>query len=300
MQTIELARVIAPAILFVMMMGMGLGLRRQDFVNLVKTPTAAIVGLVGQVVVLPVLGVAVALLFKLEPALALGVVILSLCPGGIASNTISFLIKGDVALSISLTIVSSCIAFFSVPLLSGMALSYWQTGHEGLQLPMTDTVIKLFVITIIPLALGMALAKRLPQAAQRLESPLRIVGFSFLMLMVLSVLATEFQLIYGFIERVGLALLVLFGSCMGLAYAGAKLTRLHTAQVRAITVEIGIQNSALALVIASLLGSVDVAVPAILYSVVVCLCAVLGVCVFWLAGHRRSVKQQGHSPMPER
>lgn len=300
METIELARVVAPVILFVMMMGMGLGLSRRDFLNLVKTPTATLVGLVGQVILLPILGVAVALVFKLEPALALGVVILSLCPGGVASNTISFLIKGDVALSISLTVVSSCIAFISVPIGVGMALAYWQAGHQELQLPMADTVLKLFVITLIPLAIGMTLAKRMPQAAQRLEGPLRMLGFSFLMLMVLSVLAKEFQLIYGFVERVGLALLVLFGSCMGLAYAAAKLSRLNTSQTRAITVEIGIQNSALALVIASMLGSVDMAVPAILYSVVVCLCAVFGVSVFWLAGDRRGTRQPEHPPLPGR
>lgn len=278
METIELARTLAPVILFVMMIGMGLGLEVADFANLFRAPAGVVIGTLGQLVVLPLLGVWVTWLFALEGALALGVIILALCPGGVASNTITYLVKGDVALSISLTVISSCVAFVSVPLLASLALAHFGLFSHEVHLPMGETVWRLFLLTLLPLALGMLIARQWPSASVRLQKPLRLLGFAFLMLMILTVVVREYALLEDYASRLGASLLVLFGATMGLAWVAAWLAGLGRAQRRSITVEIGIQNSALAMVIASLIGSVDMAIAAIIYSVMVCLIALLGVC----------------------
>lgn len=298
METIELARVVAPIILFLMMIGMGLGLSRRDFTDLFKAPAAVAIGTVGQVVLLPLMGVFVVWVTGLQGALALGVLILALCPGGVASNTITYLVRGDVALSISLTVISSVVAFLSVPLLTALVLAQWGQAQATLQLPMGDTVLRLFLLTIVPLAIGMSLKRGWPHAAARLEKPLRVLGFSFLMLMILAVVVKEHALIRAFADRLGASLVLLFGGAMGLAALAARLARLNVAQSRSIVVEIGVQNSALALVIASLLGSVDMAIPAILYSVLVCLAAVAGLALLGVLGHVRRRRPEGRAMQP--
>ncbi|MDH0627790.1 bile acid:sodium symporter family protein [Pseudomonas mosselii] len=287
MQTIELARLIAPVLLFVMMIGMGLGLRRKDFVDLLQAPIGVAIGTLGQVLLLPLMGLWVNWVFALDGALALGVIVLCLCPGGVASNTITYLLKGDVALSISLTVISSCIAFISVPLLVALALAHYGVLGQTVQLPMADTVVRLFLLTLLPLALGMGLARLWPTACKRLEPLLRMLGFAFLMLMILVVVVKEYPLLQVYAARLGFSLVALFCTTMGLAWLAAKAAGLGSAQTRSITVEIGIQNSALALVIASLLGSVDMAIPAILYSVLVCLAALLVVTLHAIAARWR-------------
>lgn len=205
MQTIELARLIAPVLLFVMMIGMGLGLRRKDFVDLLQAPIGVAIGTLGQVLLLPLMGLWVNWVFALDGTLALGVIVLCLCPGGVASNTITYLLKGDVALSISLTVISSCIAFISVPLLVALALAHYGVLGQTVQLPMADTVVRLFLLTLLPLALGMGLARLWPTACKRLEPLLRILGFAFLMLMILVVVVKEFPLLQAYAARLASA-----------------------------------------------------------------------------------------------
>ena len=167
MESSFLTTVFLPLALFIIMLGMGLGLTLADFRRVITAPKPVLLGLAAQLVMLPILGWVLAALFPLSPELAVGVVILSACPGGPTSNLVSYLVRGNVALSITLTAISSLVTVFTIPLVVNWSMQQFLGEAVTLRLPFAQTVLQIAVITLIPVSLGLVLQAKAPGVAAR-------------------------------------------------------------------------------------------------------------------------------------
>ena len=268
MQSI-LTTVFLPLALFIIMLGMGLGLTLNDFKRVFVQPKAVILGLIAQLILLPIVGFLLALIFPLSPDLALGVMILAACPGGPTSNMVTYLVRGNVALSITLTAISSLITVFTIPIVVNLAMQKFIGEGVALQLPFVKTVIQIAVITFIPVALGMLLHNYTPQVAAKVEKLVKWFSLFFLGLIIAGLLLKERDNVLGFFFQVGGVTLTLNLLTMALGYAIAILGKLDSNSAKAITVEVGIQNGTLAIAVATtLLNSPNMAIPAAIYSLI--------------------------------
>ncbi len=271
MESSFLTTVFLPLALFIVMLGMGLGLVPQDFRGVWLYPKAVLIGLLSQLVMLPIVGFIVASLFPLTPELAVGVMILAACPGGATSNMVTYLARGHVALSITLTAISSLITVFTIPAVINLAMRVFLSEGTALQLPFGATVLQLAIITIIPVTLGMALRRYAPHWAAKTESWVKWASILFLGLIIVGLLVQQRDTVMDLIAQVGLVTLVLNLTAMALGYGMARLGQLDHASTKAITAEVGIQNGTLAIAIASaptLLNQPVLAIPAAIYSLV--------------------------------
>lgn len=271
MESNVLTAVLLPLALSIIMLGMGLSLTPNDFKRIFIQPKAAILGLISQIIMLPVVGFLLAQLFPLSPELAVGVVILAACPGGPTSNMVTYLVNGNVALSITLTAVSSVITVFTIPFIVNHAMQSFMEETVALQLPFLSTVLQIAAITLVPVTLGMLLHHYAPRFAARVEHGVKWLSLFFLSLIIVAVLAKERSNVAEFFLQVGWVTLTLNVVTMSLGFAIATLTRLGTQNTKAITVEVGIQNGTLAIAIASaptFLNTPSMAIPAAIYSLI--------------------------------
>lgn len=271
MQSSFLSAVLLPLALVIIMFGMGLTLTVQDFRRVWIAPKAVAIGLIAQLVMLPLLGFAIASLTPLSPELAVGVIILAACPGGPTSNLFTFLAAGDVALSITLTAISSLITVFSIPWVVNLGLQAFLDQTSTFQLPFGPTVVQIAVVAIIPVVLGMLVRHYAPQLAQRTDRSLRWISTAFLAAVIVGFFAQERQNILAFFLSVGGVVLLLNLLAMALGVGLASLTRLGYARATTIGLEVGIQNGTLAIAIAAsptLLNNPAMAIPAAIYSLV--------------------------------
>ena len=170
MESNFLTAIFLPLALFIIMLGMGLGLRLDDFKRVFIEPKGVIIGLIAQLIMLPVVGYLLALVFPLSAELAVGVMILAVCPGGSTSNIITYLIRGNVALSVTLTAMSSLITIFTIPPLINFSMTQFIGEGVTLQLPVVKTIVQIAVITLIPISIGMLIHSYLPKLALTLAS----------------------------------------------------------------------------------------------------------------------------------
>jgi BASS family bile acid:Na+ symporter len=264
-----LTAVLLPLALFIIMLGMGLGLTVDDFKRVVVEPRAMVLGLLAQLVMLPLVGLGLAIAFPLSPELAVGVMVLAACPGGPTSNLISYLVRGHVALSISLTAISSLVTVFTIPLVVNGAMQFFMGTGSDLQLPFGNTVLQIAVITLVPVSLGMVLHRLAPVGAARLEAGVKWLSLGFLGLIIAGLLVQERQNVVDFFVQVGLVTLTLNVVTMALGYAIGLAGQLPIPSRKAIAVEVGIQNGTLAIAVASaptLLNQPTLAIPAAIYS----------------------------------
>lgn len=269
MESSFLTAVFLPLALFTVMLGMGLGLRVDDFTRVLVYPKAVIVGLLAQLVMLPILGFGLASVFPLSPELAVGVMILAACPGGPTSNLITYLAQGNVALSITLTAISSLVTVVTIPLVVNLAMGAFMGEAAALRLPLIATVVQIAVITIIPVTIGMTLHRYLPQFAAQVERGVKWLSLALLGLIITGLLVQQRASVVGFFAQVGLVTLALNLAAMALGYGIALVAQLDRPSATAITVEVGIQNGTLAIAIASaptLLNQPELAIPAAIYS----------------------------------
>jgi len=269
MQSSFLTTVFLPLALFIIMLGMGLGLTLNDFKRVFIQPKAVILGLIAQLIVLPIIGFLLAMIFPLSPELAVGVMILAACPGGPTSNMVTYLVRGNVALSITLTAISSFITVFTIPLVVNLAMQKFMGEGVALQLPFLKTVIQIAVITFIPVTLGMLLHRYTPQFAAKVEKLVKWFSLFFLGLIIAGLLLKERDNVLSFFFQVGGVTLTLNLLTMALGYSIATLGKLDQSSAKAITVEVGIQNGTLAIAVATtLLNSPNMAIPAAIYALI--------------------------------
>lgn len=258
---------VLPIALALIMLGMGLSLEVKDFVRITKYPKAVAIGLSSQLIILPLLGFGLASVLPMPPAIAVGLIIIALCPGGVSSNMITYLAKGDMALSVTLTLCSSIITIFTLPILANLTLGYFGLQEEMVALPIGSTMAQIFLITVLPIIIGMVFNYQFPQLARKLEKITTKLAIAFLGLIILVLLIREWDKLPDFVVQAGLGVLLLNVLSMFIGFGLSKLARLEPTQQICIAIEVGIQNGTLAIAItAGMLNNPDMAIPGAIYS----------------------------------
>ena len=267
--TTIITQIFLPISLAIIMFGMGLTLVVNDFTRLFTYPKEVIIGLFNQLVFLPLIGFLIILLFDLNSSMAIGIMILSLCPGGPTSNLITQVARGDIGLSVTLTALASLITVFTIPIILSKAITYF-TGETDIviELPIVQTMIQILVITVIPVSIGMLIRKKNEVFAIRMEKPMRIASTVLFIIIFLLVMFANKDLIVQAMKEVGLATLLLNLLTMGLGYLTARIFGIKGKSQISITIESGIQNGTLAFVIATtILNNVEMGLPTGAYSI---------------------------------
>lgn len=266
-----------PIALAIIMVGIGLSLTREDFAVQARSPRATIVGLFGQLVLVPAVGVGVALAFGLTPMLALGLVLVAATPGGATSNLITYLARGNVALSVILTAVTSVAVILTLPLWFGIGARIIPgAADEEVAVPLGQTFGLLLGVILIPVAIGMILRARKPALAARIERYVGIVGLVVLVLLIVGIVLGERDRIVDLVATVGPAVIVLNLALIALGGLLAWVCRLKRAEQIAVAVEFGIKNTTLTLLIAfTVIGNEEVGLAAAVYSIVMYITAFL-------------------------
>jgi BASS family bile acid:Na+ symporter len=262
-----------PITLLLLMASMGMELVLADFKRVLEMPRAAIVGLCGQMILLPLAGLALAQWPGFSPAVSIGIVIIAACPGGAASNIFSYLARANIALSVTLTTLSCTLCFITIPLwinlgvsLFGESLGLKGTGGE---FPVVQAGIQLFVVTLLPVAIGMGIRARWPAFSNRVRVPLRRSMAGMMAIAMLGIVGSEWETIEANFPSSAGAAIVLVVGMLGAAYALARLSGLPERDAFTISIEVGLQNGALAtLVVVTLLGKPELLVFPGTYAVV--------------------------------
>lgn len=268
MQDSILTAVFLPLALAFIMLGMGLSLSIKDFKNIFVYPKAMILGLTNQLILLPIFGFALAQVFGLTGAMAVGVMILAACPGGATSNLITHLSKGDIALSISLTAVSSFITIATIPIIVNFAIAFF--GEEGsIQLPVLETIIQIMGVTVVPVSIGMFLKKRFPILAVKADKPVRIASAVIFAAVLIAAILKERDSIVEYFILTGPIMLALNILTLVVGFFLATVFLLPKRQRLTVAIESGIQNGTLGIMIAAtLLKNSEMTIPIAIYSLI--------------------------------
>ncbi|WP_201607721.1 bile acid:sodium symporter family protein [Psychrobacter okhotskensis] len=284
--------VVIPLCLFLIMMGMGMTLITNDFKRVLKYPKAVSIGLLNQLILLPIIGFALANIMPLRPEYAVGVMLLVLCPGGTTSNLFTFLAKGDVALSVTMTAIASIITVFSIPIVLSFSLIHFMGAGSEFQLPIIKTMISLFVITILPISIGMLIKRFAPRVADSSQVLVSRFGVTFLTFLVVFLSYVQRDIIVEALIATGPVSLLLNLSTMALGYYSSKWLGLNLAQRTSITMEVGLQNSTLSIFMAlTLLSNYDMSMTPAIYTLVMFLTAGILVRVF-TAQHNKAKRTE--------
>ncbi len=246
----SLSTIILGGALFVIMLGMGLSLRVADFKRIVIDPKAVCVGLTNQLLILPLIGLLIASYVTNQPEIAVGIMILSACPGGPTSNLISYMAKGDLALSVTLTALSSLITILTMPLIITYASDHFRGTGQEVVLDIPSTILQIFGIVVIPIVLGMLVRRFKTSFAERMGRPVRIASGIVLALIIIGLVLKEKANFVSYFKQAGLATLLLNVLTMGVGYYSAKVFKLRKEAGISIAIESGIQNGTLAITIA--------------------------------------------------
>jgi BASS family bile acid:Na+ symporter len=261
--------VFLPIALAIIMFGLGLSLTVADFARVVRYPRATIVALACQVLILPAVCLGLVLLFDLEPALAVGMMLLAASPGGTTANVLSHLAGGDVALNITLTAINSVLAVLTLPVVVNLALDGFmgQSGQLGLQ---PGKMLQVFAIVLVPVAIGMVVRHRAEAFTARMRGPVRVASIVVLVSVIAVAVFQERDNVGGYLRDVGLVALLLCVASLTIGYFVPRAARVERRQAIASSFEIGVHNSTLAITIAlspSLLDNARMAVPAAVYGI---------------------------------
>jgi len=261
--------IILPASLGVIMFGMGTSLVVDDFKRILAYPKAVLIGTFGQILLLPILGLLFCLMFDMSPETAVGIMILTACAGGAISNLIVYLARGDVALSVTLTGISCVVTVFTIPFIVNYSLHHFLGATSASLLPIGETNIRLFLITLLPVCLGMALRHAYSGIGARLEKPMNRLATLLFIGVFIGVIMKEKDRLASLFFDVGPIVICLNLVAMALGIMLAKAFKLNQEQSISIGVEIGLQNSVTGIFIAAtLLGSMALAAVPAVYSIV--------------------------------
>lgn len=235
-----------------MMLGVALELKIEDFKRIISSPKAPAIGLVAQFILLPAFTFLLVSIIRPFPSMALGMMLVAACPGGNLSNIVTYLAKGNCAVSISMTAVSTIFAIFMTPL----NISFWGSMNSGtasilkqVSLNPIDVFITVFIILGVPLTIGMTIGHFMPDLAKKIRRPFKIFSLVFFIVIVCGALGANWQ---NFIKYVGLVVFAVFlhnALALNIGYWSGKIARLNERDCRAVSIEVGIQNSALGLVL---------------------------------------------------
>lgn len=259
--------ILLPLGLGFIMFAIGLGLRVRDFTRVFRAPMSLVAGLANQLVLLPLLGAGLVMVYGGRPEFALGLMVLAACPGGITSNLLAVLAGGNAALSVSMTALSSLAGILTVPLILGLSQALLLGDSQAVGLPLEKVFGGVFVVTGVPIALGMGLNHRWPRLAEVIRPTARHLATAIFAVIVVGAFVGQRETMIAHATDVGPYVLALNVGTMALGMLTAAVLRLDLADAVAVTMEAGLQNAALAIFIATtLLGMPEMVVPAILYA----------------------------------
>ena len=256
-----------PIALAIIMLSLGLGLTVDDFARVAKRPRDFLVGAAAQVILLPVVAFILLSLWTIPPELALGVMILAAAPGGITSNIMTALGRGDVALSISLTAVISLLSVVTIPAIVVFSHGHFLGGEAG-DISIVETALGVFLIVTLPALAGLAIRRWAERLALRVEPHAKRISTALFVLVVAGAIYQEHENALDYLDQAGPITLVLNAIMMVLAYALARWLASGPRQRVTIALECGLQNGTLAIAVATLLfGGSAAVVPAATYSI---------------------------------
>ena len=258
--------VVLPAALAVIMFTLGLGLTLDDFKRVFVFPKGVSIGLVNLVLISPLLAFGIAEVLNLDPAMALGLVLLGASPGGTLANMFTHLAKGETALSVTMTAISSVVSVITIPIFLTLANNYFDAGKSLEDVNMLFVALRTFLITVVPLSLGMFVRSRSPEWVDRYQPTFMKVSVVLFFLVVLAAIVSELDLIRENFWRVAAGALLLNVIAMSLSFTVARLARLSERQATAIAMELGIHNGTVAIVVAGMIND-ELMIPAAVYAV---------------------------------
>lgn len=270
---------VLPVLLFIalglVMFGLGLSLTVGDFKRLLRHPRAVVLALVLQVLVLPAACYALIVLLGVAPLYAVGLMLLAASPGGVSANLFSHLFGGNVAMNISLTAINTVLSIISLPLITNWAINTF--AHTGQVVPLQfGKVVEVIVIVLVPVVLGMWVHRRVPSFSVRMEKPMKTFSAVVLAAFALIAMAKEWSALVESFAGIGPAVLLFNAISLASGYYLSRAAGLDKSMATAISFEIGIHNSTLAIFIAlSVLDNFQLALPAAIYSVSMYLMATL-------------------------
>ncbi|SHI99155.1 bile acid:sodium symporter family protein [Cycloclasticus pugetii] len=257
-------------LLTLLMFGMGLGLTIQDFSRVFTIPKAALAGLIGQLIMLPLLGFILCYTLNLSGAIAIGIMLLTLCPGGVLSNMFTLIARGDLALSVTMTSISSLITVFTLPVILNLSMIYFNDETIQLSLPLLKTASQIMLITVIPVSCGMLVLQYAPRFAKASKQWVRRGCGAFLPFLIVGIFMQNGGSWFEHFVQVGLLTICLNILSILLGYGIAKLAKLERPQTKTLSIEVGAQNAMLGVTIAIspfLLNNADVAMVPSIYGV---------------------------------
>ena len=269
MNTSVFSDILLPATFVVITFGLGLAITIQDIRNIVLEPKNLIIGVLSQMILLPVIAFLIAWVTGLDPEYSVGLVIIAVCTGGIASNLVNFMIRANVALSMSITVIHGLITIVSIPLITALALTVFMHQQARIEMPILHSIFQIFILTIIPATIGIFIRAWKTRFAEKLENPLRIILPLLLLLIYAGVIFLEGEA--SRVEAGRFIYLIPYTLALNVltTITGYYLPRLFALSKRnsyTIAVGAGLQNSALAIFVAgTLLDNYKMALVAVVY-----------------------------------
>ena len=266
----EIVTKIAPIILALIMLGLGLGLKIEDFTRVFKTPKDFFVGLVSQLIILPIVAYILILVLRTPPEIANGVMIIAAAPGGVTSNILTRFANGDVALSISLTAIISLISIVTVPLIVFTSADLFGITNISQNISMTGIAMKMFLVVTVPVFLGMIIRKFAENFVASKVEIFNKLNMVFFAIFFVAAFYEERENLINFIVQAGLIALVLNLTMMAIAYYLAKTFASGVKQQKCIALECGLQNGTLAIFVSTQIFGTDIlfAIPTGAYGLI--------------------------------
>lgn len=272
LETHFFSSILLPVSLAFIMLGMGMSLTRKDFANIFLRPKAVLVGLMAQMLGLPIIAFLIAWMFPVPPEIKVGLFLVAICPGGATSNLLNYLLNGNLALCVSLTTINSFLTQISIPLLLSFGLRFFTNHDAEVELSFLKTLIHIVVITLVPVIVGIIIGHYLPKFSERSRKPMKRIMPSLMAIALLGAIILEkkeniVEMTTGdYITIVPMALLLNLGALFS-GYYIAKGFKLSKKSSVTISLEVGLHNTVLAIYIATaLLKSPMMALPAIIYA----------------------------------
>ena len=264
----EIAKSIAPVCLAIIMFGLGLGLTIADFIRVIKIPKNFFVGFLCQVIVLPIIAFLLIQIISLPIELAMGVMIIAAAPGGVTSNILTKFANGDVALSVSLTAIVSLLSIFTVPLIIFNSAEFLGVEITN-QISMLNIAIKMFFVVTVPVILGMTVRSLMTDFIVSKTLLIQRISVILFLIVFIAIWVEEWDRIVSFITRAGLVTLILNMTMIFVGYFVAKFFISGVAQRKCISLECGLQNGTLAVVVTTqLFNDIVFMVPTAAYALI--------------------------------
>ncbi len=263
-----LSTVVLPLCIVFIMITMGMTLTVADFRRVLSQPKTVGIGLLCQLVLLPIIGFAVASLFPLTSVFAVSIVLLAASPGGTTSNLIVHAAEGDRALSVTLTAMSHAIVWLTIPFLLNIALRTFGVGEQAINFPVTDVMVQVAALTIVPVIIGMLIRRFKPDFCERVKGGSKIFASAFLAIIIIALVIQNWDQVMTEGPRFAPAFIVMNIVALAVGFGVAKFSGINQTQSATIAIETGLQNSTLAITIAlSIMESSEMAIIPGLYGV---------------------------------